>query len=156
MSVIEKLDKLDNLLAESWRIPIMRGKSAISTKEAQELIDDIRLALPNEIKQSKIIVEDRKNILKTARDEAKNIVRTAKKHAQNIISETEIIRQAKKQANEMLLQAQQRTNEMHQKTNAYVENIIENLEKLVTTTARNVRMSSHEIKQILKKNINNN
>ncbi len=152
MSVNEKLDKLENLVAESWRIPIMRGKSAISTKEAQNLIDDIRLALPTEIKQSKIIVEDRNNILQTAREEAKNIVRTAKKHAQNIISETAIIKEAKKQAATMLLQAQQKTAEMHQKTNAYVENIIENLEKLVNTTARNVRTSSNEIKQIIKRN----
>lgn len=152
MSVNEKLDKLENLVAESWRIPIMRGKSAISTKEAQNLIDDIRLALPSEIKQSKIIVEDRNNILQTAREEAKNIVRTAKKHAQNIISETAIIKEAKKQAATMLLQAQQKTAEMHQKTNAYVENIIENLEKLVNTTARNVRTSSNEIKQIIKRN----
>ena len=52
----------------------------------------------------------------------------------------------------MLLQAQQKTAEMHQKTNAYVENIIENLEKLVNTTARNVRTSSNEIKQIIKRN----
>lgn len=152
MSVNENLDKLENLIAESWKIPIFKGKSAISTKEAQELIDDIRYELPKEIKQSKIIVEDRNNILKNAREDAKNIVNNAKKYAQSLILETNILKEAKKQAAEILKTVNQKTADIRKKTNIYVENVIKNLEKLITTTAKSVKNSSNEIRDIIKNN----
>ena len=151
MSVNSLLDKLENIIAGAWRIPMTKGRCAIPTKEVQELIDDIRLSLPKEIKESKIIIETRNNILQDAREEAKNIVSNAKKRANYAISETNIVKQSKKTANEMILEARSKTKEMLKKTNSYVENLISELEKVINTTTKNLKVSANEIKQIIKK-----
>ena len=151
MSVNSLLDKLENIIAGAWRIPMTKGRCAIPTKEVQELIDDIRLNLPKEIKESKIIIETRNNILQNAREEAKNIVSNAKERANYTISKTNIVRQSKKTANEMILEARSKTKEMLKKTNSYVENLISELEKVINTTTKNFKVSANEIKQIIKK-----
>ncbi len=151
MNVNSLLDKLENIIAGAWRIPMTKGKCAVSAQEIQNLIDDIRLALPKEIKQAKIIVEDRNNILNDARQEAKNIIGSAKKQARYIISETHIVKQSKRTASQMLLEAKHKTNDMRQNTNEYVESLIDNLEKALQLTLKNFRTTVRETKQVIKK-----
>ncbi len=152
MNINSLLDKLENIIAGAWRIPMTKGKCAVSAQEIQNLIDDIRLALPKEIKQAKIIVEDRNNILNDARQEAKNIVASAQKQAKYIISETYIVKQSKRTASKMLLEAKHKTNDMRQNTNDYVESLIDNLEKALQLTLKNFRTTVRETKQVIKKN----
>lgn len=151
MNVNSLLDKLENIIAGAWRIPMTKGKCAVSAQEIQNLIDDIRLALPKEIKQAKIIVEDRNNILNDARQEAKNIIGSAQKQARYIISETHIVKQSKRTATKMLLEAKHKTNDMRQNTNEYVESLIDNLEKALQLTLKNFRTTVRETKQVIKK-----
>ena len=151
MNVNSLLDKLENIIAGAWRIPMTKGKCAVSAQEIQNLIDDIRLALPKEIKQAKIIVEDRNNILNDARQEAKNIIGSAQKQARYIISETHIVKQSKRTASQMLLEAKHKTNDMRQNTNEYVESLIDNLEKALQLTLKNFRTTVRETKQVIKK-----
>lgn len=151
MNVNSLLDKLENIIAGAWRIPMTKGKCAVSAQEIQNLIDDIRLALPKEIKQAKIIVEDRNNILNDARQEAKNIIGSAQKQARYIISETNIVKQSKRTATKMLLEAKHKTNDMRQNTNEYVESLIDNLEKALQLTLKNFRTTVRETKQVIKK-----
>ncbi len=151
MNVNSLLDKLENIIAGAWRIPMTKGKCAVSAQEIQNLIDDIRLALPKEIKQAKIIVEDRNNILNDARQEAKNIIGNAQKQARYIISETHIVKQSKRTASQMLLEAKHKTNDMRQNTNEYVESLIDNLEKALQLTLKNFRTTVRETKQVIKK-----
>ncbi len=151
MAVSNLLDELENIIAGAWRIPMTKGRCAIPTKEVQNLIDDIRLALPKEIKEAKIIIETRNNILQDARKEAQNIVANAKKRANHEISETNIVKQSKKAAKEIILEARVKTKEMYNKTNSYVENLISKLEEAINTTTKNFKVSANEIKQITKK-----
>ena len=69
MSVNDALDEIEKIIASAWRIPMTKGKCAVSVEELQILIDDVRLSLPKEIKQAKIIVENRNDILSDARQE---------------------------------------------------------------------------------------
>lgn len=151
MNVNSLLDKLENIIAGAWRIPMTKGKCAVSAQEIQNLIDDIRLALPKEIKQAKIIVEDRNNILNDARQEAKNMVANARKQANYMISETNVFRESKRIASKMLLEAKHKTNDMRQNTNEYVESLIDNLEKALQLTLKNFRTTVRETKQVIKK-----
>ena len=54
MSVKTTLDEIEELLAGAWRIPMTNGKCAVATEEIRALIDEIRISLPKEIKQSKL------------------------------------------------------------------------------------------------------
>lgn len=151
MNVNSLLDKLEDIIAGAWRIPMTKGKCAVSAQEIQNLIDDIRLALPKEIKQAKIIVEDRNNILADARQEAKNMMSNARKQANYMISETNVFRESKRIASKMLLEAKHKTNDMRQNTNEYVESLIDNLEKALQLTLKNFRTTVKETKQVIKK-----
>ena len=68
MNVEELHDQLDDIMEKGWSFP--GGRRVIEVEKLRELIDDIRLNMPNEIKQAKSIVSDRADINTTAKKEA--------------------------------------------------------------------------------------
>lgn len=152
MSVKTTLDEIEELLAGAWRIPMTNGKCAISTEELRVLIDEIRVALPKELKQSKLIVEDRNNILLDAKQNAKTIIENAKKQAQHMIDEEEIKKQAKKQASQIILNAKIQAAQLRKNTNTYVMDLLSKLEIELNKSSQNFKNSFNEIKKIIKKN----
>lgn len=152
MTVNDILDTLEDLIDSAWKIPMTNGKSAVSTDEIQNLIDDMRLALPKEIKQSKMIVKDRKDILSDAKKEAENIVDEAKKRASILVRDSEITKQAQQQAIQTLAQARTQAKELRETANKYVENMLESIETIILTSAQNFKNSHAQIKKIIKSN----
>ena len=69
------LDEIDELLDKSWGLP--GGKSLVPTEKLRVIIDDIRLNMPQEIKQSRSILADKDDIINTAKREAESIIKNA-------------------------------------------------------------------------------
>ena len=92
MNVNEILDIMDDMLDSAWTVPLSGGKCMVEVDRLRELISDVRLNMPQEIKQAKLIVTDRKIILDDAKKEAENILRTAE---QNLMDSVNQIKTAK-------------------------------------------------------------
>ena len=59
MTINEILDAIEDMLEKSWGLPISGGKSVVDTNKISDLINEIRLNMPSEIKHAKMIVNDR-------------------------------------------------------------------------------------------------
>ena len=94
MNIDEILDMLDELLDRAWNLPLSGGRCVIDAEKVREMVDDIRLNLPDEIKQAKAIVKDRSEILSSAKTEAEAIVRKAEERARVMIAQDEVMKQA--------------------------------------------------------------
>lgn len=53
MNIEEILDMLDELLDRAWNLPLSGGRCVIDAEKVREMVDDIRLNLPDEIKQAR-------------------------------------------------------------------------------------------------------
>ena len=100
------LDMMTELLESAWSIPLSGGKSAIETERFHEMIQDIRLRLPEEIAKAREIVNDRRTILDDAKKEADMVIRVAEDRAKKLVDHDEIVKQAQMRANEILSAAQ--------------------------------------------------
>ena len=67
MTIRENLDLIDDILDTALSVPLSRGKSIVDIDKIRDALDDIRLNMPSELKQAKMIVEDRKTIIDDAR-----------------------------------------------------------------------------------------
>ena len=77
MAVDKYLDEIDDVLEEAWSLPLSGGKRMVDIDRIRNLIDEIRLHLPEEIKDAKAVVQDREEILADARAQAEDIVKKA-------------------------------------------------------------------------------
>ena len=75
--------------------------------EIYDLLDRMRLTIPDEIKRCSKVVANRDQIIANAEERAEKIIADAKIQAEALVHESEIMRQAYLQANEMVSRATQ-------------------------------------------------
>ena len=122
MNIDEILDVIDELLDRSWSLPLSGGRCVVDADKVRDLIDDIRLNIPAEIKQAKAIVSDRTDIIENAKKEAEQIVRKAEDRARTLIAQEEVSKAAQAKASEILSQAQLKSREIRQAAQEFSDN----------------------------------
>ncbi|MBC5581248.1 ATPase [Anaerofilum sp. BX8] len=139
MNVDELLDLLDETLEESTNLPFTGGKRMVDVDKVRDIIDDVRLNMPAEIKQAKAIVNDRAEIVAGARREAEGIIKKAEDRARALLDQQEIVRQAQQKAAELLSAAQQQSREMRTTITDYCENMLRQTEEILARSAGEVK-----------------
>ena len=150
MNVEDLLNKLDDLVDKSWSLPLT-SKRAVDSEIVREIIDDIRLNIPLEIRQAKAIVADRTEIIVTAKRESDNIIRVAEERARHLVSQEEVVKQANEKATEMMTNAQQRVREMRQAALEFSETMLKRSEEGLTISLAEIRQARQSLKSPIKK-----
>ena len=87
MNIDELLDVMDETLEEAVNLPFTGGKRMVDVEKVRDIIDDIRLNMPAEIRQAKAIVQDRADIVESAKKEAEAIVKRAEDRARAMVAQ---------------------------------------------------------------------
>jgi vacuolar-type H+-ATPase subunit H len=151
MNIEEILDMLDELLDKSWSLPLTNGRTIVDDEKIRDLLDDIRLNLPSEIKQAKAIVADRSDILANAHREADAIVRKAEDRARAILAQDTVVKQAQQKASEILAQANQKSKELRTASQEYSDDMLRQTEETMTKLLTEVRTTRQAIRSSGKK-----
>ena len=139
MNISEILDTMDDLLDEAWSIPFAGERSVVDLKKLRELIDDLRLNVPNEVKQAKLIVQDRNLIVEDARAEADKIIEKAKAQAEAMIMQDEITKQATAKANEILTTANTQAREVKAAASNFADDSLREVEEALLKSIQDVK-----------------
>ncbi len=139
MSIDDLLDLMDETLEEAFNLPFTGGKRMVDVDKVRDIIDDIRLNLPTEIRQAKAIVQDRADIVATARKEAEMLVKRAEDRARVLVSDEEIVKAAQQRATEIVSSAQSHARETRTKVTDYCENMLKNTEEQLTKSTLEVK-----------------
>lgn len=105
MAIDRYLDRIDDLLEEAWNLPFTGGKRMIDVEKIRNLLDEVRLNLPQEIKDARNIVADREEIIKDAKAESEAIIKEAEDRSRKMVSEQQIVISARERANEIITEA---------------------------------------------------
>lgn len=146
MTVEELLDELEEILQESWNLPLTGGKGFVDVNRIKDLSNEIRDTLPNELKQAKAIVADRAKIITTAKDEAESIVNIAEEKAKFLVEKEEIVMQAKKHAEDIILEAKSSSRNIKKAANDYVDDIMRRTDEFLNINLSELRKARQELK----------
>ena len=146
MRVDEVLDMLDELLDQSWSLPLSGGRCVVDAEKVRDLIDDIRVNMPGEITQAKAIVTDRAEIIETAKREAEDLVRKAEERAKALIAKEEIIKHSQGKASEILSQTQMQAREMRAGAQSFSDDILRVTEESLHKALTEVKSTRHAMR----------
>ena len=107
MDVLHLIDRLEELVAEARRMPIGQGV-VVDRRRILELVDQMRSAVPWEVKQAQEIVAEKEALLEEARREGEGIIARAEMDAQAKLDDTEIVKAAEREAKDISMRAEQR------------------------------------------------
>lgn len=135
------LEQLEDMLDAAWAMPLSGGKIVVDGDKVREQLDEIRANLPSEIRQARAIVNDRTEIVNTAKKEAEAIIRNAEERRNQILSHEEIVVQAQERANEIHAQTQKRARDMRRTAQEYAEEVLRRTEETLTQQVSQVRQA---------------
>ena len=140
MEVLRLLDEIEEILDNASTIPFS-NKVMVDADELFEIIREIRIKLPDEIKQASWIKEERQRILAEAQKDADTMLNEAELKLKELVDQNEITKKAKELAEEIITKAQNNAKEIRLGALEYADNILyetqQNLKKLIETLNQN-------------------
>ena len=101
------LDQLEEMVGVSKRVPFSH-RVMVEEDEFAELVEQLRLAIPSEVKQAQRVIRDRERIIAEAQQEAAHIIENARSRAEYLVSNEGILNEAKQRSEEILRAAEER------------------------------------------------
>ena len=145
MEIFTLLEELEDILENSKSVPFS-GKSVVDKDEILEIIKEVRLKLPEELKQAKWIKEERQRILVEAQKEADDIVKEAENRIISMINENEITKKAYEKKAEIIESANEMSREISKGTKDYADNILQGLEVALEDALKIIQNNRKELK----------
>ena len=109
-----------------------------------ELIDQLRVSVPDEVRQAKRITEEATRIGERAHDEADQVIARAQEQAAQLLEERELVKMAQQRATELIDQAQSEATEIRRGADEYAAGVLIRLEgeciKALTSIKRGLDM----------------
>ncbi|MBR2734563.1 MAG: ATPase, partial [Clostridia bacterium] len=62
MSIENLITEMEDMLENSWGLPMSGGRVVLNSKDIRKILDDIRLALPQEVVQAQKIINERNRV----------------------------------------------------------------------------------------------
>lgn len=145
MNMEDLLEQLEDALENGFKMP---GKRVVvDTEKLRTIIDDLRMSMPNEVKQAKGIVADRADIITNAKREADNIIRAAEERAKAMVAQEEITKLAQAKAGEIISAAQSKSREMRRAAQDFVDDLMRRADEGLTANLAEVRKTRASLKQ---------
>jgi len=142
------LIQIEDILEESKAVPFS-GKVAVDKDAVYDIIDEIRLHMPDALKEAQKVNDNRdkyikdaekrsQNIIESARQEEEEILKDAEAKATRMVNDHEIYRRASEEAAVLLEEAKQDARNVRLNAMDYADEILAKTEQAVRVTADNV------------------
>lgn len=145
MEILAILEALEDVVERAVSVPFS-GKCLLDREEILEIVKEIRLKLPDDLKQAKWVKDERQRILLEAQKEANNIVKEAEGKITSLIDEHEITKQAYEQGNEIITNAQKNAREIRLGTKDYADSILSRVEDVLKDAMEVIKSNRGELK----------
>ena len=145
MDVEGYLAQMEQLLAEARPVPLS-ASVMVNRKDFEDVIDDIRASLPEELRQSRWVIKERDEVLEQAEREAEQIVADAKAEAARRVSDTEVVRQSQRNAERILEEAREQSRVLRLEAEDYVDSKLANFEIVLAKTMRSVEKGRERLR----------
>ena len=139
MNVEELRDVMEETLEAGTAVPFAAGKRVVDVDRMRDIIDEVRNNLPDEVRESKKIVNDREQILKNAHVEAESVIQQAEERARALVSEQEIVKRSQQRVVEILTAAQTQNKEIRRQTSLYCEEVLKRSEEVLVKSVNDIK-----------------
>lgn len=166
----QAIDEIYNYVERCKPSKLAPSKVVVDREQLYDLLDELRLCAPEEIKRYQKIINNRDGILNEAQQRAEDMLAQAQNQTAQILDQSEIVqtayqraedimRQATEEARELVNQAEAESNQMHKAALLYTNEILSDAQKHIEESFREmdskVRMLNSAMKnsiQLIKSN----
>ena len=138
IDIIFLVERLESIIANGRRLPLTNNV-VVDQAAALGLIDELRVAVPEEVRAAKRINSEGERIIEKAQEEAERIVARAQEQAAFLIDERGLTQQAEAESRRIIGEAQGEAEEVRRGADEYAVNVLVGLEGEVVRTLQSIK-----------------
>lgn len=138
MDIQHLVDRLEDLIDEGRHV-FGTKYTMVDEERALEIIDQMRISIPEEIEKAARILAQRDRILAESHEEAARIVQEHRKKAENMLDQDSTVHAANARAENIKEQAKQEASRITAEADEYVAHILTNLERQLVRDLGEIR-----------------
>ncbi|MCL4394880.1 MAG: ATPase [Chloroflexi bacterium] len=145
------IDRLEALVNAGTRVPLT-SKALIDEQEFLELVDQLRVAVPDEVRQARRVSHDRDRVLSQAQTEADKVLIVAQERVEQMVQQNEIVRLAQKRAEEIVANGQEEARRLRTDAYGYAMDVLDGLENELNRLLATVRKGKSALEKMSEDN----
>ncbi len=146
MDIQHLVDRLEDLIDEGRHI-WMTKLTMIDEERALEIIDQMRISIPEEVDKANRVLNQRDRLLAQANEEAARIIDLSKEKSETLIQRDAITQAAQNRAANIIEQARQEAENIRSDADVYVLDVLREFEAHLLKTLSVVRNGINKIQQ---------
>ena len=138
MDILHFVDRLENIVRESRTLPLSR-KLLLDEEKLIDIIDQMRVSVPDVVKQAQKVTAERDRQLAQAQEEAERIKQLAKAESQMILEKDQITKDAHARAKAIVDDAYRQSAKIYADADKYVIDKFSLMERHLLSIVKQVR-----------------
>nr|WP_300005408.1 ATPase [Tissierella sp.] len=145
MDVLKLVDEIEDIVESGGNIPFTK-KVMVDSEELLEIIKEIRLRMPDELRQATLIKEEKQKILSDAQSDAENIRNNAEYKIEELIEGEGISKKAEERAKEIITRAQSNAREIRLGAMEYADELFEETQEKLSEMIITINENRKELR----------
>jgi hypothetical protein len=146
MDIQHLVDRLEDLIDSGRHLPATKF-TLIDEERALEIIDQMRISIPEQIEKATRIINQRDRLIAQANEEATRMIELARTKSEEMVERDAIMQSARHRASKITEQAQHEANQIRDDADAYVMQVLKELEGQLLRTLTIVRNGITKVSQ---------
>ena len=138
IDIIFLVERLEALIANGKKLPLTNNV-VIDQVGALDLIDQLRVAVPEEVRAAKRINSEGERIIEKAQEEAERVIARAQEQATFLIEERGLTLSAQEESRRIIEQSEDEASEVRRGADEYAASVLIGLEGDVVRTLQSIK-----------------
>ena len=144
MDILQLIDRLEELFNESKNVPFTKNVM-VDEDRMLDIIDQMRIAIPEEVKKAQQLLGQRDRVLAQAQEEANRTLELARQKADQLVTKDLVAVEAQRRADMILSQARSEADNIRADADDYA---LESLHQLEAELDRNINQVRNGIRTL--------
>lgn len=148
MDILQLIDRLEELFNESKSIPLTRNVM-VDEDRMLDIIDQMRIAIPEEVKKAQQLLGQRDRVLAQAQEEANRTLELARQKADQMVTKEMVAQEASRRAEQILAQARVEAENIRADADDYAMSSLtqlqDELERISNQVSNGIRVLKDEL-----------
>jgi len=154
MKVVDLIDELEEIVRRSNTVPLSNKKIMLNPDDIIDLIDEIRMRLPEEVMEARRIKQEENRIIAAAQAKAKSLIDNAMKKQKELIDSDEVAKSAYGQAEMTIKESEEKAKKIIAKAEANAKELIGGSAEYSEGIIKKIQDELKRINEILEENRN--
>ncbi|HKI54063.1 MAG TPA: hypothetical protein VJ987_08040 [Anaerolineales bacterium] len=127
MDILQLIDRLEELFNESKAVPLTRNVM-VDEDRMLDIIDQMRIAIPEEVKKAQQLLGQRDRVLAQSQEEANRTIELARQKSDQLVTTNTVAQEAQRRADQIIAQARVEAENIRADADDYAMNSLTQLE----------------------------